>query len=147
VIPTSGATCRRRLLRFATGAMCLPVKLEYRQQLNGVLHDQSASGSTLFVEPMPVVQLQNQLTALANQADREIERILSELSAEVAALAAGPALRSLLYTELDLIVARGRLSLAQKGGRTELLAPESRALTLLEGPPPAAGGGSGAFNG
>ncbi len=120
------------LVTIRNGRYVLPVKQEYRRQLNGVLHDQSASGATLFIEPLPVVQLQNRLTALNNQVEREIERILSELSALVAADAAELLQDRLLYAELDLIVARGRLSLAQGGVEPALHSSSSAWLRLVD---------------
>ncbi|MEW5785381.1 MAG: endonuclease MutS2 [Bacillota bacterium] len=103
------------------GRFVLPVKQEYRHRVEGVLHDQSASGATLFIEPLPVVQLQNQLTVVTNQAEREIERIFSELSAAVAAARDQLLQDRALYTELDLIAARGRLSLEQKGVAPQII--------------------------
>ncbi|HOL18184.1 MAG TPA: endonuclease MutS2, partial [Bacillota bacterium] len=120
------------LVTIRNGRYVLPVKQEYRRQLNGVLHDQSASGATLFIEPLPVVQLQNQLTALNKQVEREIERILSELSALVAAAAEGLLQDRLLYAGLDLIVARGRLSLAQRGVEPALHSARNAWLRLVE---------------
>lgn len=99
----------------------LPVKQEYRQQIGGVVHDQSASGATLFIEPLPVVQLQNELAGVQNEVAREIERILRLLSSRVAEDAG--ALRSdcALYGRLDLVIARGRLSLEQNASPPQLL--------------------------
>jgi len=114
------------------GRYVLPVKQECRQQLNGVLHDQSASGATVFIEPMPVVQLQNQLTALSSQVEREIERILSELSAIVAGIAAGLLKDRLIYADLDFIVARGRLSLQMKGSEVRFDSAKEPRLNLVE---------------
>ncbi len=120
------------IITIRNGRYVLPVKQESRQQISGVLHDHSASGATLFVEPMPVVQLQNQLTALSNEAEREIERILSELSAFVAGIAAGLLQDRAIYTELDFIVARGRLSLELKGIEPELNSSKEPRLHLIE---------------
>jgi DNA mismatch repair protein MutS2 len=119
------------IITIRNGRYVLPVKQEYRRQLNGVLHDQSASGATLFIEPMPVVQLQNQLTALANQAEREIERILSDLSVIVAGIADGLLTDRIIYGELDFVVARGRLSLRLKGCEPRLLNSEKLHLSLV----------------
>ena len=118
------------IITIRSGRYVLPVKQEYRRQLNGVLHDQSASGATLFIEPMPVVQLQNQLTALFAQAEREIERILSEFSSIVAGIATGLLADRMIYGELDFIVARGRLSLRLKGCEPQLLNSEELRLSL-----------------
>lgn len=61
---------------------CLPVKAEYRSQVNGLIHDQSATGSTLFIEPMAVVKLNNDLKELYAQEQEEIQVILARLSVD-----------------------------------------------------------------
>ena len=117
---------KRRLLQEALitirgNRFVLPVKQEYRHQISGVVHDQSASGATLFIEPLPVVQLQNELAGVQNEVAREIERILRLLSSRVAEVAG--ALRSdcAIYGRLDLVIARGRLSLEQNAAPPQLL--------------------------
>lgn len=70
------------------GRRVVPVKAMFRNQVPGIVHDRSSSGQTVFVEPMPVVQKQNQLTELRNQEDDEIRRLLAELSRAVGASAA-----------------------------------------------------------
>ncbi len=100
------------LVTIRNGRYVLPVRQEYRQNVKGVVHDQSASGATLFIEPLPVVQMQNELTSLHRREEQEIERILYELSGQVAADADALAVNRSVYTELDFIIARGRLSLA-----------------------------------
>ncbi|ASS74597.1 endonuclease MutS2 [Tumebacillus algifaecis] len=62
---------------------CVPVKVEYRGSFDGIVHDQSASGSTLFIEPASVVRLANALKELQIKEDREVQRILHQLSAQV----------------------------------------------------------------
>lgn len=112
---------QENLITIRGGRYVLPVKQEYRHRVEGVLHDQSASGATLFIEPMAVVKLQNELASLQNQAEQEIERILYRLSALTAE--AGEALLGDrgIYTALDLAVACGRLSLEQGGVEPRLL--------------------------
>lgn len=112
------------LITIRGGRYVLPVKMEYRHNLGGVVHDQSSSGATLFVEPLPVVEMQNLLTTLQRQEEEEIERILFQLSGRVAAAQHVLSENSDLYTELDLITARGRLSLEYNGSEPHLLKKE-----------------------
>ena len=63
---------------------CLPVKAEYRNQVQGMIHDQSSTGSTLFIEPMAVVKLNNDLKELYGKEQEEIQVILANLSADAA---------------------------------------------------------------
>jgi len=91
----------------------LPVKQEYRNFLPGLVHDQSASGQTLFIEPFPAVELNNQLQMVKKQINEEIERLLYQLTLLVAGKS--DAIRESLeiYGKLDFILARGYLSIAQ----------------------------------
>ncbi len=113
------------LVTIRGGRYVLPVKQEYKQHLDGVVHDQSASGATIFIEPMPVVQLQNELTALNRQEEQEIERILLQLSTQAAD--AGDAMLGNIeiYGNLDFIVARGRLSLDMNAREPVLINAET----------------------
>jgi len=92
------------------GRYVLPVRAEYRAQVPGLVHDQSASGATLFVEPMAAVEMGNELKQWELKEQQEIARILAALSAAVAPQA--PALRETidLLAELDFIFARGLLA-------------------------------------
>jgi len=109
------------LVTIRGGRYVLPIKQEYRQHLEGVVHDQSSSGATVFIEPLPVVEMQNALTSLHRQEEEEIERILFQLSARVASFDSTLFRDRTLYTELDFIVARGRLSLELGGSEPRLL--------------------------
>ena len=96
---------------------CIPVKAEYKSQVPGLIHDQSSSGSTLFIEPAAIVSLNNQLRELAIQEKKEIEKILATLSAE-----AGEHLMELKdnsqnMTQLDFIFARADLAMEQNATR------------------------------
>ncbi len=92
------------------GRYVLPVRQEYRQQVNGIVHDQSASGATLYIEPMVIVQINNELRTLAAQEAQEIERILSVLTAQVEG-ASRQILQNLqAMGELDVIFARAELA-------------------------------------
>jgi DNA mismatch repair protein MutS2 len=113
------------LVTIRNGRYVLPVKQEYRQQLDGVVHDQSSSGATLFIEPLPVVRMQNDLVSLQRQEEHEIEKILYHLSSMVAAAEDDLTQNIVLYGELDFIIARGRLSLNTKGVEPLLLEPDA----------------------
>ncbi len=92
----------------------LSVKLECRNFLPGLVHDQSASGQTLFIEPLPAVELNNKLQLVKKQIDEEIERILSQLTVLVAGKNEEIKESFEIYGELDFILARGYLSIAHK---------------------------------
>lgn len=91
----------------------LPVKQECRNLLPGLVHDQSASGQTLFIEPLPAVELNNQLQMVKKQINEEIERLLYQLTVLVAGKSDTIRESLEIYGELDLILARGYLSIAQ----------------------------------
>lgn len=90
---------------------CLPVKAEYRNQIPGLIHDQSATGSTIFVEPMAVVRLNNDLKELFAKEQEEIQIILATLSQEAAPYASLILSNFQLLTQLDFIFAKGALAL------------------------------------
>ncbi|MCH5210084.1 MAG: endonuclease MutS2 [Oscillospiraceae bacterium] len=89
----------------------IPVRSEYRSEVNGIVHDTSASGATLFIEPMSVVNSNNEIRDLMSKEQREIERILAELSALVAENSHTIFVDFKNVTELDFIFCKGRLSL------------------------------------
>ncbi|MCR5005031.1 MAG: endonuclease MutS2 [Clostridiales bacterium] len=95
------------------GRYCIPVKAEYKGNVPGMVHDQSGSGSTVFVEPMAVVQLNNRATELALEEEKEIRRILAELS-DLVHGAASELLADLdLLVQLDFLFAKAKLALDQ----------------------------------
>jgi DNA mismatch repair protein MutS2 len=100
----------------------LPVKAEYKGQVPGLIHDQSASGATLFVEPMAVVELNNKLRQLEAQELQEIERILRELSSLVGENSAGILKNIDVLGILDFAMAKGKMSYALKCTEPELTA-------------------------
>jgi DNA mismatch repair protein MutS2 len=93
---------------------CIPVKSEWRSQFGGLVHDQSSSGATVFMEPTAVVELGNELRQIAIRERQEVERILRELTGRIGH-AAGPINDTLAALgEIDFITARARLSQAQE---------------------------------
>src|SRR5699024_2406812 len=87
----------------------LPVKQEHRGSIGGIVHDQSASGQTLFMEPKAVVELNNQLQEAILQEKREIERLLSDLSQEIAESETYLTENILTMVEIEFIFARAKL--------------------------------------
>ena len=96
---------------------CLPVKAEYRNQVSGMIHDQSATGSTLFMEPMAVVKLNNDLKELYAKEQEEIQVILARLSVETAGYIEEIRTDYRCLTDLDFIFARGQLAMSMNGSR------------------------------
>ncbi len=96
---------------------CIPVKAEYRSQVQGLIHDQSASGSTLFIEPMSIVKLNNDLKELYVQEQDEIRKILASLSEEAAQYIEEIRTDYRSLTDLDFIFARGALALTMRASR------------------------------
>lgn len=91
---------------------CLPIRSEYRNEVPGMIHDQSSSGSTLFVEPMAVINLNNKLNQLLIEEEAEIERILSLLSASAAHDYDSLVENMNALTELDFIFAKAEFALS-----------------------------------
>lgn len=96
---------------------CIPVKSEHKGNVPGMIHDQSATGSTLFIEPAVIVNLNNQLKELAMQEKEEIERILAELSATAGEHTEDLANNYRLLTLLDFIFAKAGLALDMNASR------------------------------
>ena len=96
---------------------CLPVKSEYRGQVQGLIHDQSSTGSTLFIEPMAVVKLNNDLKELYAKEQEEIQAILADLSAQAASYVEAIRDDYRAMTDLDFIFARGALALTMRASR------------------------------
>ncbi len=113
-----------------SGRYVVPVKIEYRNEVKGLIHDTSSSGATVFVEPMAVVEANNELRMLESKEQHEIERILSELSASIAGFAPSLLLNYQNITELAFVF--GCASLSEKMDAREPLLTEKRACKLIK---------------
>ena len=110
---------------------CLPVKAEYKSQVPGMVHDQSATGSTFFIEPASIVELNNKLKELASLEKEEIEKILATLSESFVPYADTIAQDARTMTQLDFIFAKGRLALEQNA--TEPIFTENEGINIRKG--------------
>ena len=113
------------------GRYCLPVKAEHRSQVPGMIHDQSATGSTLFIEPMAVVKLNNDFKELLLKEQQEIEKILSELSEKTAAYADQISSDYDVLVELDFIFAKAIL--AKEMNAVRPVFNDQRRISIKEG--------------
>ena len=105
------------LITMRHGRYCLPVKAEHKADVPGMVHDQSASGSTLFVEPMAVVKLNNDLREAHGKEAEEIDWILAELSEQTNEYATSLEADFRIMRELDFIFAKGKLAVDQHAMR------------------------------
>jgi DNA mismatch repair protein MutS2 len=110
---------------------CIPVKSEYKSQVTGMVHDQSATGSTFFIEPAAVVSLNNQLKELDLQEKEEIEVILAELSARASEHTEELALNQKIMTMLDFVFAKAKLAMEQNA--TEPLFNRKHIINIRKG--------------
>ena len=106
---------QENVVTMRNGRFCIPVKQEYRGQVPGMIHDQSSSGSTLFVEPMAIVKLNNDLKELSIKEQEEIERILAVLSNEAAEYIEILQDDTDTLAELDFIFAKAAFARTYKG--------------------------------
>ncbi|HCW9553887.1 TPA: endonuclease MutS2 [Staphylococcus aureus] len=106
----------------------IPVKAEYRQDFNGIVHDQSASGQTLYIEPSSVVEMNNQISRLRHDEAIEKERILTQLTGYVAADKDALLVAEQVMGQLDFLIAKARCSRSIKG--TKPIFKEERTVYL-----------------
>ena len=110
ILNSSRSYLQEAVITMRDGRYCLPVKAEYKNQVAGMVHDQSSTGSTLFIEPMAIIRLNNDLRTLEIQEQKEIEAVLADLSNQLAPYQ--EELRSDLdiLTHLDFVFAKAALS-------------------------------------
>lgn len=96
---------------------CIPVKAEYRSQVSGMIHDRSSTGSTLFIEPMAIVKLNNDLKELYGKEQEEIQAVLARLSADASEHIEDIRTDYTILATLDFIFARGALALDMNASR------------------------------
>lgn len=110
ILNSSRTWLQEAVITMRDGRYCLPVKAEYKSQVPGMVHDQSSTGSTVFIEPMAIIKLNNELRELEVQEKREIEFVLAALSAEVTPYTETIAMNLKLLAQLDFIFAKAALS-------------------------------------
>ena len=118
--PSYAKVLQEAIITQRGGRFVVPVRAEKRGELPGLVHDVSASGATLFIEPMGVVKANNELRELGAKEKAEIERILAELSADCAGARGNLDLNYSVLSALDLIFARAELSFAMNAGEAVL---------------------------
>ena len=119
--PSYAKVLQETLITQRDGRFVVPVKAECKGSLPGLVHDISSSGATLFVEPMGVVQANNELKELEAREEKEIERILRELSAQCADAMEYILLDYDMLVHLDMIFARAQLSYTMNASRPEVV--------------------------
>ena len=123
--PAYRTALQEPIITMREGRYVLPIKVEYRNQVRGVVHDQSASGATLFVEPLAVLDLTNRWRELQIEEQREIERVLAALSGLVGDDHYGLEASVEALAELDLHLSMARLADEQRASAPELRAPKA----------------------
>jgi DNA mismatch repair protein MutS2 len=111
IVRSQAKALQEQLVTLRGDRYVVPVKAEHRGSIPGLVHDTSASGSTLFIEPLPVVELNNKIRELMGLEREEIERILIELSGRVAEAADLLTVDAHLLAEIDFLMAKARLAL------------------------------------
>ena len=115
ILNSSRTLLQDAVITMRDGRYCLPVKSEHKSQFPGMVHDQSSTGSTLFIEPMAVIKLNNELRELELQERKEIEMVLAALSMELVPYVEPIQADFQILTKLDFIFAKGALSRSYKG--------------------------------
>lgn len=119
------------IITMRNGRYCLPVKAEYRSSFHGMLHDQSATGATLFIEPNSVVKLNNEIRELERLEQDEIDKVLADLSNQTAEQSFLVKQDHRILTELDFIFAKAMLAKQMKATKPRF--PEERFIEIKQG--------------
>jgi len=114
------------------GRYVIPVKVEYRKEMRGIVHDMSNTGATLFIEPWATLDLGNELRQLVSEEKYEVERILRDLSLKVAVRREDIDRNVVLIAELDLVLAKARYSLRSKAVEPQVPAEGPPVIKLIE---------------
>lgn len=115
LLNSSRALLQDPVITMRDGRYCLPVRAEYKNQISGMVHDQSSTGATLFIEPISVVQLNNEMRQLEIQEQKEIEHVLENLSASLAPHTESLKADLKILAFLDFVFAKAALSRRYKG--------------------------------
>lgn len=115
ILNSSRTMLQDNIITMRNGRYCLPVRSEFKGQFQGMIHDQSSTGSTLFVEPIAIVRLNNELKELSIKEQEEIEKILADLSNTAAEYTENLEYNFTTLSELDFIFSRASLSKQMKG--------------------------------
>lgn len=115
ILNSSRTMLQDNIITMRNGRYCLPIRSEFKNQFQGMIHDQSSTGSTLFIEPIAIVRLNNELKELSIKEQEEIEKVLAELSNLAAEHAENLEYDFVTLSELDFIFARASLAKQMKG--------------------------------
>lgn len=118
--PSNDKVLQEKIITIRNNRYVVPVKQEYRNVIPGIVLDKSSSGATIFIEPMSVVELNNELKLLAAEEEKEIVRILKELTDRVAAYQLPLISNTKILTELDFCFAKGSYGIEINGVRVQL---------------------------
>jgi DNA mismatch repair protein MutS2 len=138
--PDNDRYIQEPLITEREGRYVIPVKIELRREMRGIVHDISNTGATAFVEPMTTIDLGNELREMVIEEQREVERILSSLSAQIGAEEVSISLNLKLIAEIDLALAKARYAdhvraveplISDLKGGSETRGPEFRLLRLI----------------
>lgn len=108
------------IITMRNGRYVLPVKLEHRNQIKGLIHDQSSTGATLFIEPIAIVEAGNELKQLLLREEKEIERILSAFSAQIASIDVQLNANQKILAHLDFVFAKAKLAVQMQAVRPKI---------------------------